>query len=615
MDKGITRRTLLRVSAGAVGAAAAFGRAPYVHAQAEDESLAVPEGSYGVAGTNAGRGVTFFLSPHQDDEVLSMGAMILQALAQGDEVHVALCTNGDASAVRTAIGMVANCPICKSYRRPYALTRRQFVASRDAEFIASCTALGVDAAHVHKYGEGDGNERAEDTELSVYQAREIVSYYARLFPNARFVTFSPITRAGEHRDHKALARAAMEAYEAGKIARLTCVVEPYTMDHFTSKGISLHKLSVRSLGTAAVSALEAAADEYCRFDPAQGRYAVGEHSKSREFNDRSWIDAVYSYEPTRASVSAFAGASRYQTMQLAVLGTWKRADAAVIVSGENFPDALAASSLAGCLDAPVVLTGSGALSSEARACLVKLGVSRAVLVGGTTAISSAVGSQVKALGIAVERIGGATRSATAQGVARRVHELTGGSDTCIVTSGETFADALAISPYAYQTRTPILLASSAGLDDGTRDLIARLGITRMIAVGGKRSVPDEVFAQAGIASSRRRRVAGATRFDTCREIIALAEADGALSRKALCVASGANFPDGLVAGPVAARLGGLLVLATQNPDGSDGECYPASNPAVSALAGSAADTLRFFGGESTYATGTRETMGYVLAGR
>lgn len=98
----------------------------------------------------------------------------------------------------------------------------------------------------------------------------------------------------------------------------------------------------------------------------------------------------------------------------------KQSDYAVLASGDNFPDALAASSLAGALKAPIILTSSTTLSSEARNELQRLEARTVAIVGGSSAVSTAVENQVSQIVSdgTVVRFSGETRIETALSIYR-----------------------------------------------------------------------------------------------------------------------------------------------------------------------------------------------------
>src|SRR5690606_2325393 len=95
----------------------------------------------------------------------------------------------------------------------------------------------------------------------------------------------------------------------------------------------------------------------------------------------------------------------------------------IIATARSFPDALGGSALAGVLDAPILLTEPTALpDAVATEILDNLAATKAIILGGTGAVSQAVENDLNAmLGDAnVERIGGLNRYETAGNIAERV---------------------------------------------------------------------------------------------------------------------------------------------------------------------------------------------------
>ena len=92
------------------------------------------------------------------------------------------------------------------------------------------------------------------------------------------------------------------------------------------------------------------------------------------------------------SVTRIAGANRAATARdvaLRVQGV-RPANTVFLATGWNFPDALAASSLAANQGWPILLTRPDVLSPEADAALRAIKPSRVVILGGTSAVSSAI---------------------------------------------------------------------------------------------------------------------------------------------------------------------------------------------------------------------------------
>ena len=215
-------------------------------------------------------------APHQDDEVLSMGAFIRQSVDNGCRVHVVLCTDGSRSWVRTELANGLTCSFHEG-SHVYSLSEGQFVSSRDDEFFESCQALGVSPLDVLI---DDG--RSVDGLLDVDAAKAIISKYLAQYPNAVVCTTSPVVGLSQHSDHRALGNAALELYREGSIADLRLFVEPYNVRDFQRCNPGLGLEETASSGDA--SALLAACDAYSMWNPPANRYAIGYHSVGRDFD-------------------------------------------------------------------------------------------------------------------------------------------------------------------------------------------------------------------------------------------------------------------------------------------------------------------------------------------
>ena len=261
-----------------------------------------------------------------------------------------------------------------------------------------------------------------------------------------------------------------------------------------------------------------------------------------------------------------AGETRFATMAaLLPKAPWKAGRTVVLASGSNYPDALAAASLAGAYDAPIVLTEPNSLSADAADMIEQLSPNVIYVVGGEAAVSkSAVDTAAyyAADGCKVFRIAGDTRLETSLAIAKRVRQKSTASDTLIVATGFNYADALSVSPFAFAYKSPIFLCGSNGLSADAISYISGAGFKRAILVGGTAAVPDRVKQQltsAGISSGSITRLAGATRYETSAKIMSYAVNAG-MNVSTVYLATGKNFPDALAAGPVAGKLRAPLLL-------------------------------------------------------
>lgn len=265
------------------------------------------------------------------------------------------------------------------------------------------------------------------------------------------------------------------------------------------------------------------------------------------------------------------GAGRYDTMAEIVREGFATSDVAVLATGTDFPDALVASSVAGALGCPVVLTKSTALSPQAQECLTTLGVSQVYVMGGNSAVSDDVLAQLAQLGIGSERVAGSNRQMTSLKALEWLNERGAYCGTVVVATGKNFADALAIGPWCYANGVPILLTSVKG---NLRDeqLEAMAGAERVVVVGGVGAVPqeteDRIEQSLGIEVER---IAGSDRYATAALIIDLELADG-MTLQHVAVATGKNFPDALAGAALCGHKNAVLAL-TKDKSASASE-YP-----------------------------------------
>lgn len=275
---------------------------------------------------------------------------------------------------------------------------------------------------------------------------------------------------------------------------------------------------------------------------------------------------TYEGDPVLADVERIAGADRYATAVQASRSAFPAGVPAVVVaSGETWPDALTAASLAGALGGPILLTRRTTVPPAVLAEVSRLGAGRVILVGGRRALDSAVGNAFAALGTVtrVERVAGADRYGTAAAVAARTRAEAGTrTPDVFVVSGTSFPDALAVSPHAFRRVMPILLTTPTGLPAATIASLTALEASTAVVAGGTAAVPkaaaDALAARLG--SGHVTRVAGADRFATSAALRDFALASLDATAAVTGIASGEGFADALSAGPAIGVRSGAVVL-------------------------------------------------------
>lgn len=252
--------------------------------------------------------------------------------------------------------------------------------------------------------------------------------------------------------------------------------------------------------------------------------------------------------------SRLQGADRYGTAEAIATGTYGDITVAVIATGENYPDALAAAYLTGANQGPILLNPTATLRQDVVDTLTAMKAEGVQVVGGTAAINDSVVAQLKSKGFAVERIAGADRYGTAKAIAKTlpaagIGELGTGGRTAIVASGENFPDALAGGPIAHAAGFPILLTRQASLPAETSQAISDLGIKQVLLLGGTAAVSATVESQLLAAGVTVRRIFGVDRQGTAAAIADLAVNELKWTGTHVNLARGDAFPDALAGGP------------------------------------------------------------------
>jgi len=225
-----------------------------------------------------------------------------------------------------------------------------------------------------------------------------------------------------------------------------------------------------------------------------------------------------------AAITRIAGSDRYATAGMVAnvitstnTAMYNTKKTAIIVSGQNWPDAVSASMLvagsAGTAATSVhpVLLVNDTIPVATEVALVNLGVKQVLILGGTAAVSSAVEASLAAT-YSVTRIAGANRYDTAGKVADlAVKGITlagfGRSKTKVVIAemgGSSAADALAAGGLVNE-RAGVLLGTSGGAlaAETTAWLIAnKTGTsgTTVDVVGGIATIPAATEAALKIAA-------------------------------------------------------------------------------------------------------------------
>lgn len=240
------------------------------------------------------RPVLYFV-PHQDDEILSLGIDIRNELSRGRKVHIVLMTDGENSEARDLLngeydreskfaslaGVKIKCGLHNVYHDARLegfqfnhLSFEQFSNLRTNEFQRALAALGVPKEDIHIESLHSANINKEGVE-------EIVKKYIAQYPNADVRSLSWFDG---HPTHSLIGQTIQSMEKSGVIQRYQV---KFYLSIFTDRFYSIQNpMEVQKVvleNDKDTTLLLNAANEYKKYDPRNGFYAIGYHSVSSQF--------------------------------------------------------------------------------------------------------------------------------------------------------------------------------------------------------------------------------------------------------------------------------------------------------------------------------------------
>lgn len=224
-----------------------------------------------------------YLIPHQDDEILSFGAAILQDLAIKRPVKVVLFTDGAASISRHMLNGDSNSNLFNRILDPREenytynktpishISREMFSQLRMVEFRQALLSLGLPEEDIRLI-----EPLVPDQQLTPDKAREAIETLEIDLKKTIFHTFHYDARV-RHSDHAALGRAVKQLCDDKKINRVEYYTEFYVLQEAQAADPELRFDSLVPTAEQ-YEVLVRAMKQYGVWDPANERYAIGYHS-------------------------------------------------------------------------------------------------------------------------------------------------------------------------------------------------------------------------------------------------------------------------------------------------------------------------------------------------
>lgn len=252
-------------------------------------------------------------------------------------------------------------------------------------------------------------------------------------------------------------------------------------------------------------------------------------------------------------VSRIYGKDRIDTSIQIAKSYIKTSEFAILANQNNFPDSLSATVLSKKYNAPILLTDAIKADKSLIQEIKRLQTKYFVKIGGEKSISNEVAKQLLPEKSKVRSFKGADRYATNAEIIKEFKD----ADTCIIASGENFADSLSIGAFATKNGYPIVLVQKDKINDVTKQALKNTKIKKCYIVGGENSVSKSLEKELPKVIER---IAGNDRYETSLKIADkfYKNAQGAY------LASGEVFADSLAINPIAARFDVPLILTPKD---------------------------------------------------
>lgn len=271
-------------------------------------------------------------------------------------------------------------------------------------------------------------------------------------------------------------------------------------------------------------------------------------------------------------IPRLAGADRVATAVAVSRAGWPNgATEVVIAAGDRYAEALPASVLASARNGPLLVTLGTTLPSAVSEEVARL---RATTIDVVGSVPPSISDALVATGRTITRIGVADdATATAVALARAVG---GTPSTAVLVNDSRFADGVSAAAIASGRGWPVLLTTSSVVPQATVDAWRALGVKTIEIVGGTSVIGDNIAKFiassgrcAGAATCAVERLAGADRYATSVAVNQRSITVGGRSLANVLLGTGADYPDALASGPLAAKQGGVALLVDGTGTGAD----------------------------------------------
>lgn len=266
--------------------------------------------------------------------------------------------------------------------------------------------------------------------------------------------------------------------------------------------------------------------------------------------------------PTRLS-----GQTRYETAKV-ISEYYNQGEIqnVILCAGNVFADGLSASVLAHQKNAPILSVDSTVGGSQDAFNYITQHLNPTgtiYIIGGTGAIGSEFETKLNNLGFQnIVRLSGNDRYGTSYRLARSLNNSLVSS--VVISSGESYPDALSIASFAANKSWPILLTHKNALPEEIKGYLGEKKPSKVYITGGSGVISDNVESEIKglLPLASVQRLAGQDRFDTNTVIAQTFNP----APSTIYLATGQGFADSLAGSAIAAKNGNPIILMNSNLD-------------------------------------------------
>lgn len=257
------------------------------------------------------------------------------------------------------------------------------------------------------------------------------------------------------------------------------------------------------------------------------------------------------------------GPTRYDTSILISQSGWiKNSEYAVVVSGENFEDAMCAVPLAKKYNAPILLTPKNKLNNSTEWInlnqeLCRLKVKKILLLGGENSISPDIENEFIDDGIEVTRIDGKNEC----DISFKIAEIVGVKNGIIMVNDQDYVDSVAISSIAASKGMPLILVPKI-VNDAYKKNIEKISKSAPKAY----AIEDDNLMNSDILGKFNNvdMISGKDEYE--RNINIIKKFEGSINYDTVYLASGSDLVDGLLGSTMAALTSSPIILVKDKYD-------------------------------------------------